>query len=423
MTACSMRPHRWPTWLCLLALCTLALASRPRPHSLKRRNPTYAPLSDQSLDALAVLSDRDEALDFDDPTSLLAKILVPRVSGTKNLTRVQELVEGHFSHLGWANEFDAKTPLGSKPMKNLVFTHDPSAPRRFVLAAHLDSKYFPTHPADQFVGATDSAAPCAMLLDLATALTPWLDERKKRVEELGGEEGREGQGETLQIVFFDGEEAFVDWTAEDSIYGAKHLAEKWSVTDTSPAPIQSTPKSPLRRISHFVLLDLLGAPNPLMRSFFPNTGWLFDEFLHSEERLGQAGLLWPGFEGNAYTERKGKIGVPERSFFVPRNAAGMQMHAGSIEDDHLPFMKAGVPIVHLIAVPFPSVWHTIRDAATALDLPTIKAWALILRLTVAEYLGLDPSIPPANANKKRKRDRSELVWPSLSASTQLFDGC
>ena len=35
---------------------------------------------------------------------------------------------------------------------------------------------------------------------------------------------------SLQFVFFDGEEAFVDWTSTDSIYGARHLAEKWSTT-------------------------------------------------------------------------------------------------------------------------------------------------------------------------------------------------
>ena len=35
---------------------------------------------------------------------------------------------------------------------------------------------------------------------------------------------------SLQFVFFDGEEAFVDWTSTDSIYGARHLAEKWSTS-------------------------------------------------------------------------------------------------------------------------------------------------------------------------------------------------
>ncbi|GAA5978035.1 hypothetical protein JCM10908_004204 [Rhodotorula pacifica] len=412
-----MRPHRWPAWLCFLSLVTLVIAARPRPHALKKRNPTYAPLSDTSLDQLAQLSDLDAALDYNDPDSLLARILVPRVSGSKNLTRVQGMVEGHFTSLGWHVEkdsFDAKTPIGDRAMTNLVFTHDPSAPRRFVVSAHIDSKYFPTHPADQFVGATDSAAPCAMLLDLATALTPWLDARKKRVEAAGGEEGRAGQGETLQIIFFDGEEAFQDWTATDSIYGARHLAEKWTANEISPAPIQSTPKTSLRRISHLVLLDLLGAPNPLIRSFFPTTGWLFDEFMHSEDRLGRAGVLWPGLAADQYSAQKERIGVRERSFFVPRNAAGMQMHAGSIEDDHLPFMHAGVPIVHLITVPFPSVWHTINDDASALDLPTIKAWALILRLTVAEYLGLDPEAGLPNANDKRRQDRNELVSLTLA---------
>lgn len=60
-----------------------------------------------------------------------------------------------------------------------------------------------------------------MLLDLAEALTEWLDKRKERVEKEGGEEGTMGQGETLQIVLFDGEEAFKEWTDEDSIYGAR----------------------------------------------------------------------------------------------------------------------------------------------------------------------------------------------------------
>ncbi|GAA5886313.1 hypothetical protein JCM3774_002964, partial [Rhodotorula dairenensis] len=411
-----MRPHRWPAWLCFFSLCfaTLGLAARPRPHSLKKRNPTYTRVSDESLGELAQLSDLDAALDYRDPDSLLARILVPRVSGTDNLTAVQRLVEDRFAHLGWdvdKDAFEAETPIGTKPMTNLVFTHDLSAPRRLVLAAHLDSKYFPTHPADQFVGATDSAAPCAILLDLATALTPWLDARKQRVEAAGGEEGRAGQGETLQVVFFDGEEAFRDWSATDSIYGARHLAEKWSLrTEVSPAPIQSTPQTTLARISHLVLLDLLGAPNPLVRSFFPNTGWLFDELLHAEDRLGRAGVLWPGLDRDRYAAQRDRLGARERSFFVPRNAPGMQMHAGSIEDDHLPFMHAGVPIVHLIPVPFPPVWHTIKDDAAALDLGTIKAWALILRLTVAEYLGLDPNATLANANDRRlsPRDRADL---------------
>ncbi|GAA5970171.1 hypothetical protein JCM11641_000299 [Rhodosporidiobolus odoratus] len=413
-----MLPRPVLGWVLLFSLLQVSISARPRPHALKKRNPTYSPLSDSTLIQLTQLSDLDATLDWSHTSSVLAKMLVPRAVGSKNLTRVQNMVEQQFRGLGWHVEkdtFDDTTPYGEKTFSNLIFTHDPSTPRRLVLAAHLDSKYFPTSPEDQFIGATDSAAPCAMLVDLAVALTPWLDARKRRIASQGGEEGRETQAETLQIVFFDGEEAFQDWTATDSIYGARHLAKKWGETTESPSAIRGTPRSPLRRISHLILLDLLGASNPLIRNFYPQTGWLFDEFLHAEERLGQAGLLWNGLSGQSYDERKGKLGVKERSFFVPRHG-GMQGFAGQIEDDHVPFLKAGVPVVHLISVPFPKVWHSLGDDASALDLPTIKAWALIVRLTVAEYLGLDPALEGVDEMSRRlRRDQGDLASPvSLS---------
>ena len=61
------------------------------------------------------------------------------------------------------------------------------------------------------------------MLDLAEALDPLLNARAKRVEddELGPDEDEDVAETTLQLVFFDGEEAFKDWTATDSIYGAR----------------------------------------------------------------------------------------------------------------------------------------------------------------------------------------------------------
>ena len=32
------------------------------------------------------------------------------------------------------------------------------------------------------------------------------------------------------MVFFDGEEAFKEWTKTDSLYGSRHLAEVWNNT-------------------------------------------------------------------------------------------------------------------------------------------------------------------------------------------------
>lgn len=61
-----------------------------------------------------------------------------------------------------------------------------------------------------------------MMLDLAETLNPLLDKRKDRFEE-GIEEDDDVADTTLQLIFFDGEEAFVQWTDTDSIYGARFL--------------------------------------------------------------------------------------------------------------------------------------------------------------------------------------------------------
>jgi hypothetical protein len=68
-----------------------------------------------------------------------------------------------------------------------------------------------------------------MLLDIAETLDPLLDARARRVEqaELGLEDDEDideyAAETTLQLIFFDGEEAFIDWTATDSIYGARSV--------------------------------------------------------------------------------------------------------------------------------------------------------------------------------------------------------
>jgi glutaminyl-peptide cyclotransferase len=59
-----------------------------------------------------------------------------------------------------------------------------------------------------------------MMLDLAEALNPLLEKRKARLD-AGEEEDEDIADTTLQLVFFDGEEAFVAWTDTDSIYGAR----------------------------------------------------------------------------------------------------------------------------------------------------------------------------------------------------------
>lgn len=59
-----------------------------------------------------------------------------------------------------------------------------------------------------------------MMLDLAETLNPLLDRRKQRFED-DLEDDEDEEDTTLQLVFFDGEEAFEVWTEADSVYGAR----------------------------------------------------------------------------------------------------------------------------------------------------------------------------------------------------------
>ncbi|EMD38184.1 hypothetical protein CERSUDRAFT_82427 [Gelatoporia subvermispora B] len=363
----------------------------------------FIQLPSDSLSSLISSPDPVRNVDPNNPRSHLSKILIPRPSGSENNTMVKDYIVSTLQKLDWHVEedtFSDSTPYGVKQFTNVIATKDPSAPRRVVVAAHFDSKFFPYPPQDQFVGATDSAAPCAFLLDLAETLDPLLNDRQERYE--NGEEADDDVAETtLQLVFFDGEEAFKMWTATDSIYGARHLAQKWATTYISPNQkrrLLPSSATEISTIEHFILLDLLGAPHPVIRSSFIDTAWLFDSMVSAERRLAEMGAFVYG----EHPETSDTLS----SFFTPRTTVH---NFGGIEDDHIPFLSMGVSVLHIIAVPFPTVWHTIKDDATALDVPTMRKWNLILRVFMSEYLGLRPefssrSMPAESYSVHRSAD-------------------
>ncbi|KAF7980168.1 hypothetical protein HWV62_39637 [Athelia sp. TMB] len=362
-----------PWLLLLLAAPSYQIGSQLGQRDLPNLNPAQ-------ISALVAHPDPVRSVDPSNPDSHLSKILIPRV--------------------GWHIEEDtfvASTPQGDKRFTNVIATHDPDAPRRVILSAHFDSKWFASHPQDQFVGATDSAAPCAMMLDLAEALTPLLNTRSQHLQNKDEDDIEEAEETTLQLVFFDGEEAFGVWTDTDSIYGAKNLAQKWHSTYLPPPPPHSKRRllppgglTELDTVEHLILLDLLGSPKPHIRSFFPDTAWLFDALVSAESRLFQSG---------AFSYPEGTSLTTIESFFIPRT--GKEISAGYIGDDHLPFMHRGVNVLHLIPEPFPRVWHTLGDDATALDVPTMRRWNLILRVFFSEYLHLQPEVTAT----KEKREQ------------------
>uniref|UniRef100_A0A915EMQ8 glutaminyl-peptide cyclotransferase n=1 Tax=Ditylenchus dipsaci TaxID=166011 RepID=A0A915EMQ8_9BILA len=244
-----------------------------------------------------------EVLSDDELRALTRKLI--RIVGTKSHDQVanylKQTVEGYGFTTEWDSFYD-QTPMGNKTFHTLVATYDPIVHRRLVLACHYDSKIL---PGKVFVAATDSAVPCALLLDLAKTLGPLM-------------QARTNKHITLQLLFLDGEEAFVDWTSTDSIYGARHLASNWATkwypsTDGSAFELSKE----IDRMDVMMLLDLLGTPLPQIRSTMGHgTAVLFQNLPEIEQQLKNMNLV---------------KNIPR--IFYPGGTYN------AVEDDHMPFMK------------------------------------------------------------------------------------
>ncbi|KAK2596916.1 hypothetical protein N8I77_012799 [Diaporthe amygdali] len=340
----------------------------------------YTSLSDDSLHRIPA-----GGADFDihNDAGLLAPILIPRVPDTPGSEKVQQHFADFFENNlpGWAVEWHnstSKTPAtGNKlvSFRNLIVRRDPpwaavGDVARLTLAAHYDSLYRP----EGFIGATDSAAPCAMLLHVARSVDEALTKKWEAMQSAGDTDGLEEE-KGVQILLLDGEEAWVQWTDTDSTYGSRALASHW---DSEVHPAMSAFKRPIESISLFVLLDLLGASDPHVPSYFPTTHWAYQNLAKIENRMRQLKLL----------ESK-----PKGRFLPEHDKKPWQFHPGFVQDDHVPFMDRGVDILHLIPTPFPSSWHKMDDDGEHLDGPAVQDWAKLITAFVAEWMDLEGFMP------------------------------
>uniref|UniRef100_A0A5S6Q069 Glutaminyl-peptide cyclotransferase n=1 Tax=Trichuris muris TaxID=70415 RepID=A0A5S6Q069_TRIMR len=283
----------------------------------------------------------------------LKPILVSRPVSSDNHTRVGKYLAKTMESLGYvveAKPFTVTTPVGMKTFTNIIATLNPTAPRRLTLACHYDSKDF--RPQFDFVGATDSAVPCALLLDVADSIQQFVCNRSAK-------------DLTLQLIFFDGEEAFKEWSHSDSLYGSRQLASKWA--QEQYPPYYPNPKRELDRMDVFVLLDLMGAQNP-------------NFYAHQQYTFLKVYRLLPETESQLKSIKGCLHEAPAMFHYHTVRAF--------VEDDHLPFLERGVRVVHLIPLPFPSVWHTREDDEPVLHYPTIDNLATIFRVFVSRYLNI-----------------------------------
>jgi glutaminyl-peptide cyclotransferase len=235
--------------------------------------------------------------------------LGPRPSGTPAIVETRKYLIEQLKASGIeAKEqvFIGMTPLGEVSMSNVIATIPGRRPDRLVLASHYDTKLFREF---RFVGANDGASSTAALLELGRVL-------KGRQNEL-----------TIELLFLDGEEARMpEWRGTDNTYGSRHY-------------VQAAQKDgSLKTLKALVLLDMIGDRDLSIKRDGNSTPWLVDIIWGTAARLGHTATF-----SNELT---------------------------IIEDDHVPFLRAGVAAADIIDLENPT-WHTAQD-----DLDHVNAKSL-----------------------------------------------
>ncbi|KAA8894867.1 putative glutaminyl cyclase [Sphaerosporella brunnea] len=358
---------------------------------------SFAPLAASTLPHLPRVEEEDFSIAAGSG-GLLSPILIPRVPGTPGSEKVRKHFEEFFAKElpTWnvTTQTSSQTTPLSKGMKvpfvNFVATKDPPWVKqgdvgRYVLVAHYDSKVTPKG----FIGATDSAAPCAILLHVARAIDQALSRRWEKMMKDGDHLLQEEEERGVMVLFLDGEEAWLSWNDYDSLYGARDLAQHWEQLYHPP---MSSRKNHLGNIDLFILLDLLGSSAPLIPSYFPTTHWAYTAFARLEQQLRDAGLFL-SHKANSrpwfHDINKGSNGI---------------WYGGMVQDDHIPFMARGVEVLHLIPSPFPRVWHEMDDDGEHLDLDTVRDWATLTTAWMVGAMGLEEFIV---ADEKQHVKRGE----------------
>ena len=163
----------------------------------------------------------------------------------------------------------------------------------------LASHYDTKRAPFRFVGANDGASSSAVLLELGRALAASRPEF------------------TTELLFLDGEEAVNwDWAGTDNTYGSRYYVATGQADDS------------LKALRALVLLDMIGDASLVIRRESMSTPWLVDAIWSAAARLGH------------------------RSVFSPELT--------TVEDDHVPFLRAGVAAVDVIDLDNPT-WHTAQD--------------------------------------------------------------
>jgi peptidase M28-like protein len=234
-----------------------------------------------------------------------------RPLGSAGHKRAEDYIHAHLKGDQVEDDaFSQSTPQRSFPIRNIVAKYPGKKPGIIVFASHYETNIWLPKT---YVGANDGGSSTGLLLEFGSLLR---DKAKNGPMD----------GYSVWLVFTDGEEAMQrDWSS-DSLYGSKHLAEKWQQDGTS------------KQIKALLLADMIG-----------------DSDLNIEQDANSSVRL-------------------QMIAFAAASHYGYQSHfygrQTSIEDDHLPFSKAGIPVMDFIDLDYGynnSFHHTPEDTLDKLS--------------------------------------------------------
>ena len=234
----------------------------------------------------------------------------PRPSGSPAIEQTRKYIREQLTANGLTaveQAWDEQTPLDKVHMVNLVATIPGARKERIVIAGHYDTKLYRQF---RFVGASDGGSSAAFLLELARVLRS----RKNPM--------------TIELLFLDGEEARLpEWSGTDNTYGSRHYVELAKREGT------------LAGLKALLLVDMIGDRDLDIRRDTNSTPWLTD-------------VIWE-------TAKRHNLD----DYFIADSTR--------IEDDHLPFLAAGIPSVDIIDLDY-EAWHTAKDNIDAVSARSLQ---------------------------------------------------
>lgn len=254
--------------------------------------------------------------------------LGPRPPGSHALEEAREYITGELSADGVEVWYDSF--VASTPVGDIPMTNIIGVIQGDSDLVVMVGGHYDTAKLDgfPFVGANDGGSSAAFLLEMARVLA----HRKNKL--------------TYWLVFFDGEEALKQWSQNDSLYGSRHLAESLAAQGT------------LKRVKALILVDMVADRHLNILRESNSTPWLSDLVFDTARVLGYS----RSFGGGIFP----------------------------VEDDHVPFMRKGVPAVNIIDLtPFTSYHHTEGDTV---DKCSADSLAVVGRVVMGMLPSLEESI-------------------------------